>query len=189
MTNVTIRYCSEVLAAIGDQRLEGVAIRDTKTNQNETLQTTRLFVLIGSQPRTEWLPPTVNRDQWDSSSLAGRPGPTQPPVLRRACGCLRCGRRSPRIDQTRRFRGGRGRSSSTRSTNTSPCSTTHGSGPPSAIARARKLRGRGCCRSPAGSIAARWAVSRPARSVAGRGGRRAVFLKEVISSHHCQLWR
>ena len=55
-TNVTIRYCSEVLAAIGDQRLEGIAIRDTKTNQNETLQTTGLFVLIGSQPRTEWLP-------------------------------------------------------------------------------------------------------------------------------------
>jgi thioredoxin reductase len=76
-TNVTIRYCSEVAAAIGDQPLERIVIRDTKTDTEETLEAAGLFVLIGAQPRTEWLPPTVKRDEW-GFVLTGRDAGVDP---------------------------------------------------------------------------------------------------------------
>jgi thioredoxin reductase (NADPH) len=60
--NVTIRHRSEVVAVHGDQRLECVTIRDP--NGEETVDAAGLFVLIGSQPHTEWLPDAVQRDQW-----------------------------------------------------------------------------------------------------------------------------
>ena len=63
-TNVTIRYGSEVAEARGEPRLDAVTLRDARTGQLETLDAAGLFVLIGSQPRTEWLPPTVERDEW-----------------------------------------------------------------------------------------------------------------------------
>ncbi len=61
---VTIRHHSEVVAAIGDQRLEHLTVRDTNTGASETLEAAGLFVLIGSQPRTEWLPRTIECDKW-----------------------------------------------------------------------------------------------------------------------------
>ena len=57
--NITIRYGSEVVAALGDEHLEQIEVRDTGTGATETLAAAGLFVLIGSQPGTEWLPPSV----------------------------------------------------------------------------------------------------------------------------------
>ena len=62
--NITIRHHSEVVAAIGDQRLDHIVVRDTNTDATEILETAGLFVLIGSQPRTDWLPPTIECDTW-----------------------------------------------------------------------------------------------------------------------------
>lgn len=62
--NISIRHGCEVVEARGDERLERVVIRDAGTSETETLEAAGLFVLIGSQPRTEWLPPTVRRDEW-----------------------------------------------------------------------------------------------------------------------------
>jgi thioredoxin reductase (NADPH) len=62
--NVTIRYGSEVVAAIGHQRLERITVHDVQTGERESIETAGLFVLIGSQPQTDWLPPTVQRDEW-----------------------------------------------------------------------------------------------------------------------------
>ena len=76
-TNVTMRYHSEVIAAVGDERLDGVEIRDTSTGMDELLQAAGLFVLIGSQPRTEWLPAEVKRDEW-GFVLAGREAGADP---------------------------------------------------------------------------------------------------------------
>lgn len=76
-TNITIRYSSEVVAAIGDQHLERIAVRDTKTGAQEVLEATGLFVLIGSQTRTEWLPDTVKRDEW-GFILTGRDAGADP---------------------------------------------------------------------------------------------------------------
>ena len=38
------------------QHLERITVRDTTTGVEEVLETAGLFVLIGSQPRPEWLP-------------------------------------------------------------------------------------------------------------------------------------
>jgi len=76
-TNITIRYSSEVVAAIGDEHLERVAVRDTNTGSQEVLEAAGLFVLIGSQTRTEWLPETVKRDEW-GFILTGRDAGTDP---------------------------------------------------------------------------------------------------------------
>ncbi|HTL84797.1 MAG TPA: FAD-dependent oxidoreductase [Acidimicrobiia bacterium] len=63
-TNVNIRYGCEVAQAIGHQHLERVSVRDTGLGTEDVLRCAGLFVLIGSQPRTEWLPATVERDEW-----------------------------------------------------------------------------------------------------------------------------
>ncbi len=76
--NVTIRHHSEVVAARGDRRLDHIVVRDTNTDATETLETAGLFVLIGSQPWTDWLPPTIECDKW-GFILTGRDrsgGPT-----------------------------------------------------------------------------------------------------------------
>jgi thioredoxin reductase (NADPH) len=62
--NVMIRYGCDVVEASGDERLDRVVIRDAQTGVSEVLEAAGLFVLIGSQPRTEWLPPSVKRDEW-----------------------------------------------------------------------------------------------------------------------------
>ena len=75
--NVTIRYGSEVVAALGDDHLEQIEVRDTGSGATEVLDTAGLFVLIGSQPRTEWLPPSVRRDEW-GFVLTGRDAGADP---------------------------------------------------------------------------------------------------------------
>ena len=62
--NVVIRYGCDVVEASGEQRLQHVAISDPSTGDREVLEAAGLFVLIGSQPHTEWLPPSVKRDEW-----------------------------------------------------------------------------------------------------------------------------
>ena len=94
--------CVRCLSArcVRSKRCESITIRDTKTDTYETLETAGLFVLIGSQPRTEWLPSAVKRDEW-GFILPGREAGTDPAVGASSSlrGVLRCGRRSPRIDQ------------------------------------------------------------------------------------------
>jgi len=62
--NITIRYGGEVATALGDGHLERIEVRDTGSGETELVDAAGLFVLIGSQPRTEWLPPSVRRDEW-----------------------------------------------------------------------------------------------------------------------------
>ena len=76
-TNVTIRYHCEVAAALGDEHLERISVRDTTEGDQERLECAGLFVLIGSEPRTEWLPPSVNRDEW-GFILTGRDAGADP---------------------------------------------------------------------------------------------------------------
>jgi thioredoxin reductase (NADPH) len=60
--NVTIRYRSEVVAVHGDHRVETVTIKGP--DGEETIETSGLFVLIGTEPHTAWLPDEVKRDEW-----------------------------------------------------------------------------------------------------------------------------
>jgi thioredoxin reductase (NADPH) len=62
--NIAIRHGYEVAAVDGDHRVDSVAVVEVATGRDEVLPAAGLFVLIGSQPHTEWLPATVQRDEW-----------------------------------------------------------------------------------------------------------------------------
>lgn len=61
--NVAIAVQSEVVGVRGDRHLEEIVVRDRRTGAKRTLPTDSLFILIGADPRTDWLPPTIARDQ------------------------------------------------------------------------------------------------------------------------------
>jgi thioredoxin reductase (NADPH) len=48
----------------GDGRLEVVTLRTRTTGEGRDIEVDGLFVMIGAQPRTEWLPPQVERDRF-----------------------------------------------------------------------------------------------------------------------------
>ena len=62
--NIDVRYRTEVAGGGGDGRLEQLSLRHRDTGDTQTEQADGLFVLIGAQPFTDWLPETVGRDQW-----------------------------------------------------------------------------------------------------------------------------
>lgn len=47
----------------GDDLLEGLVLRDSVTGETEEVEAAALCVLIGEDPRTEWLPESVLRDE------------------------------------------------------------------------------------------------------------------------------
>ena len=62
--NVHVRYRSEVAGGGGDGRLEHLLIRDRNSGRTELVPTAGLFILIGAEPFTDWLPGAIARDQW-----------------------------------------------------------------------------------------------------------------------------
>lgn len=60
--NINVRLRTEVVDALGRNRLEGLVLRHTITHETEIVPATAVFVLIGAQPHTDWLPLTVLRD-------------------------------------------------------------------------------------------------------------------------------
>jgi thioredoxin reductase (NADPH) len=61
--NVSVRTCTEVVEAHGEEHLEKLTLRDNATGETETVSAGYLFVFIGAAPRTEWLDGTVRRDE------------------------------------------------------------------------------------------------------------------------------
>ena len=62
--NIEVCYRTEVTGGGGDGRLEQLSLRHRDTGDTRTEPADGLFVLIGAQPLTEWLPEAVGRDQW-----------------------------------------------------------------------------------------------------------------------------
>ena len=60
--NITVRTCTEVIEASGDEHLETLTLRDSTTGATEVVDAQWLFVFIGAAPRTEWLDGVVVRD-------------------------------------------------------------------------------------------------------------------------------
>src|SRR4029450_1599596 len=60
--NVVIHTSSEVSGGSGDGRLEAVTVRHKSTGVEKSLPTAGLFVMIGADPCTDWLPESVGRD-------------------------------------------------------------------------------------------------------------------------------
>jgi thioredoxin reductase (NADPH) len=46
----------------GDGRLERLVLRDRRSGDEETVEAHGLFLMIGAQPLTDWLPADVERD-------------------------------------------------------------------------------------------------------------------------------
>lgn len=89
---ITVHTDAEVSAAEGQGRLERIVLRDRSTGAESPVDADGLFVMIGAEPHTDWLPPHVRRDQHgfvltgleaarDMSTIPHRPHETTVPGL------------------------------------------------------------------------------------------------------------
>jgi thioredoxin reductase (NADPH) len=62
--NVDVRYRCEVAGGGGGGHLERLLLRDRGTGHTELVPAAGLFILIGAQPFTGWLPEAIRRDPW-----------------------------------------------------------------------------------------------------------------------------
>ena len=60
--NIRVETRSEVVAVHGDERLEAIEIIDRNTGTTSRRDATVVFVLIGAQAATDWLPSEIARD-------------------------------------------------------------------------------------------------------------------------------
>jgi thioredoxin reductase (NADPH) len=83
--NVEVRLRARVVDGRGEVRLEALTLEDVGTDRREEVVATAVFVLIGAEPRTEWLGDVIRRDD-DGFILTGRDVPhegwplTRPPL-------------------------------------------------------------------------------------------------------------
>jgi thioredoxin reductase (NADPH) len=68
--NISVRTCTEVVEASGDDHLERLTLRNTATRASETVDAQLLFLFIGAAPLTDWLEGLVVRD-WLGFVVAG----------------------------------------------------------------------------------------------------------------------
>jgi thioredoxin reductase (NADPH) len=61
--NVSVLLHTEVTDGHGRRRLEGLTLRDRHTGAARTVPASAVFVLIGAEPRTDWLDGVVERDE------------------------------------------------------------------------------------------------------------------------------
>jgi thioredoxin reductase (NADPH) len=87
--NIAVRRRVTVTGGAGQNRLESLTLTDLESSAAETVGAGALFVLIGAEPRTQWLPDTVRRDKAGFVMIGtdllddGRPGTGR-------CGGCRC---------------------------------------------------------------------------------------------------
>ena len=60
---ISVRTCTEVIAAEGADHLESLTLRDTSTGSTEIVSAQWLFLFIGAAPLTDWLDGVVVRDE------------------------------------------------------------------------------------------------------------------------------
>jgi thioredoxin reductase (NADPH) len=82
---VTVRYRTEVIDGSGDGQLTTLTLRDRSTGALETVATGGLFLLIGGEPHTSWLPASILRDDGAIWSLARTFSPHRSSVFPGTC--------------------------------------------------------------------------------------------------------
>jgi thioredoxin reductase (NADPH) len=60
---IDVRTGTAVAAGGGEGHLERLVLRDLASDEEETVPADALFVLIGSRPFTDWLPPELEKDE------------------------------------------------------------------------------------------------------------------------------
>jgi len=61
--NIHPRFGCEVVDGGGDGRLDRLVLRDLASGSETTVEAQALFILIGAEPHTAWLPPEIERDE------------------------------------------------------------------------------------------------------------------------------
>ncbi len=62
--NIAVRCNVELVDGAGTGRLETLTVQDRVSGATETVPASAVFVLIGAEPHTQWLPGEVERDRW-----------------------------------------------------------------------------------------------------------------------------
>jgi thioredoxin reductase (NADPH) len=62
--NIRVRRHAEVAGCAGDGVLEAITLRDPLSGRTEIVPAAALFILIGAEPHTSWLPEAVTRNSW-----------------------------------------------------------------------------------------------------------------------------
>lgn len=62
--NIEVVYGHEIVDGGGQDAFDHVVLRERATDQRHELAVDAVFVLIGSQPHTDWLQGTLDRDRW-----------------------------------------------------------------------------------------------------------------------------
>lgn len=62
--NVDVRLNTEVADGGGEGRLSWLTLRNRVTGREETVPAGAVFLMIGARPHTDWLPPSIRRDEW-----------------------------------------------------------------------------------------------------------------------------
>ena len=78
--NIAVRTNVAVTGGAGTGCLESLTLSDRLSGTTQTVPATAVFVLIGAEPRTQWLPDAIVRDRWGfvvtgNDLLAGGHGP------------------------------------------------------------------------------------------------------------------
>lgn len=87
--NVEVVFHSEVVDGGGTGRLQFLDLRDNSTGEVTRQDADALFIMIGAEPHTEWLPESVARDRFgfvvagptDEGRDAGRPWDLERPPM------------------------------------------------------------------------------------------------------------
>ncbi|MFL6100924.1 MAG: FAD-dependent oxidoreductase [Actinomycetales bacterium] len=70
-SNIEVRLCTRVETCAGDDHLELLTLVDDATGAREDVKASHLFIFIGAQPETSWLPEQVVKDK-DGFVVTGR---------------------------------------------------------------------------------------------------------------------
>jgi thioredoxin reductase (NADPH) len=60
---IRVRLDTEVTDGHGEDHLDALTLHDRRHDRTERVPATALFLLIGGEPRTEWLPDAVQRER------------------------------------------------------------------------------------------------------------------------------
>ncbi len=115
--NINIRFETDVVDGGGEGRLEWLDLKDRRNGATERVPAAALFILIGADPCTDWLPASVQRDAWGYIATGGHCDCHVDVTSGRAplmfettmLGSLRGRRRSTRFGEARCVRCGRRR--------------------------------------------------------------------------------
>lgn len=77
---ITVHLSSAITDATGDGRLEQLTLTDLDTSRTTQVEVDGLFVMIGAEPHTGWLPEGVRRDERGYVLTGSEAGESDPPL-------------------------------------------------------------------------------------------------------------